>query len=309
VSAAHDSLASALAAAQASYPAIGKGKHSPAFGGYDYADLARVLAAVRPALAAQGIALLQRFDLSEQGDTLLVTELLWRDQRITSRVPLKLAGLDNQKAGSAVTYWRRYSALAICGCAPEDEDDDGASAKDAPTPPARQQARSHEQARDSTRARAARPGQRPGLDRQPAGRDPGRPHAAAGRLDRALPRLQGRQRRRRHVAGRDTGGEGTEPGALRRRHPQGQGRDGRAAGASLAEGGLMRVADIAPGALYEGNAGQRRLVSMICFSRGRSRRSDLVRYGTPDRPAGLRVTSRESFARWAVREAPAEEAR
>jgi hypothetical protein len=153
VSAAHDSLASALAAAQASYPAIGKGKHSPAFGGYDYADLARVLAAVRPALAAQGVALLQRFDLSEQGDTLLVTELLWRDQRITSRVPLKLAGLDNQKAGSAVTYWRRYSALAICGCAPEDEDDDGASTKDAPMPPARQQARSQE----STAAREHAP--------------------------------------------------------------------------------------------------------------------------------------------------------
>lgn len=128
----HDCLATALAAAQANYMPIAKAKRSPAFGGYSYADLAPVLAAVRPALAAQGIALVQRFEITEQGDTVLVSELLWRDQRETSRVPLKIAGLDNQKAGIAVTYWRRYSALALAGVHPEDEDDDGAEAQASP---------------------------------------------------------------------------------------------------------------------------------------------------------------------------------
>lgn len=68
---------------------------------------------------------------------------------------------------------------------------------------------------------------------------------------------------------------------------------------------MMRVADILIEGLYEGRAGHRRLIAMVGFSRGRSRRSDLIHYGTPDGPRGLRVTSRESFARWAVREVPA----
>jgi hypothetical protein len=121
----HDCLATALAAAQSEFSPIGKGKHSPAFGGYNYADLATVLASLRPALSRQGIAVLQRFDTGEQGDTALVTELRWRDERVASRVPLKLAGIDPQKAGIQVSYWRRYSLLALCGAAPEDEDSDG----------------------------------------------------------------------------------------------------------------------------------------------------------------------------------------
>jgi hypothetical protein len=66
----------------------------------------------------------------------------------------------------------------------------------------------------------------------------------------------------------------------------------------------MRVADITIEGLYEGR-GLRRLVVMIGFSRGRSRRSDLVHYGTPDGPIAVRITTREAFARWAIREAPA----
>lgn len=130
--AAHEFLGDALSAAQANFPPITKGKHAAAFGGYNYADLAQVFAAVRPALSAQGLAILQRFDLTDDGATILVTELRYRDQKDQSRVKLKIDGLDNQKAGIAVTYWRRYSVLAICGVHPEDEDTDAQAAREAP---------------------------------------------------------------------------------------------------------------------------------------------------------------------------------
>ena len=50
--------------------------------------------------------------------------------------PLPSANTPAQQMGSAITYARRYCLLAVTGVAPEDEDDDGASAPPADRRPA-----------------------------------------------------------------------------------------------------------------------------------------------------------------------------
>jgi hypothetical protein len=81
---------------------------------------------VRPALNAQGIALLQPIALD--GDAVLVTTMLLHESgqwmRATHGMPL--VARNPQAVCSAVTYGRRQGLLAIMGVAPAaEEDDDG----------------------------------------------------------------------------------------------------------------------------------------------------------------------------------------
>ena len=122
-------LVAALARAQEAFGDVTKGQASPAFGGYKYADLASVLKVVRPALAAQGIAVVQSIDENDHGTT-LVTRLLHGDDELTSTMPLPIADAGPQQVGSLLTYYRRYSLLALCGVHPDDDDDDGAAAQE-----------------------------------------------------------------------------------------------------------------------------------------------------------------------------------
>lgn len=115
-------LVAALAKAQAAFGHVKKSKTNPHFKS-SYADLADVIAAVVPALNAQGIALVQPI---EDGD--LVTRLLFGDEAIESRVSLNL-DVKPQELGSQLTYLRRYALSALVGVAAED-DDDGNAAKD-----------------------------------------------------------------------------------------------------------------------------------------------------------------------------------
>lgn len=98
---------------------------------FDYAPLDVVLEATRPALSANGIAFVQ--PIYDDGDGLMLRTMLVHAQggRIETMVPLPStdkAGqrLDIQKIGAAITYLRRYSAVALLGCV-ADEDDDGAA--------------------------------------------------------------------------------------------------------------------------------------------------------------------------------------
>jgi hypothetical protein len=122
-------LATALAAAQATYPPIGKDKTAKAGSySYDYADLATVLEAVRPALAKQGIAVVQSASAEAQMVTVVTRLMHSSGQWIESSLSVEAETTAPQKLGSAISYARRYGLLALAGVAPADEDDDGQAA-------------------------------------------------------------------------------------------------------------------------------------------------------------------------------------
>ena len=95
-----------------------------------YVDLAGCVEAVMDALNEQGIALVQRTHESEGGvnvETVFVHESGETMSAGTLHVPAPKH--DPQGYGSALTYARRYSLMAACGIAPEDDDGNAASAK------------------------------------------------------------------------------------------------------------------------------------------------------------------------------------
>lgn len=96
---------------------------------YKYADLNTVLAAVEPALREEGLGLFQSIE-----DGHLVTRLVrldGTDESLFTNLPLP-TGLDPQKLGSAITYYRRYEITTLLGLVTED-DDDGSSASSGAT--------------------------------------------------------------------------------------------------------------------------------------------------------------------------------
>lgn len=120
-------LALALASAQGKFPAIKKShvvKVEIKTGGsyeYNYADLADVLAAVRPILSAEGLAILQ--PIVWHSEPLLITLLVHASGEWIESV-YRLGEYDKpQEMGSAITYARRYALTSMLGIAAEDDDD------------------------------------------------------------------------------------------------------------------------------------------------------------------------------------------
>lgn len=131
-------VATALAKAQGKFPPIPKSKTATVRSAkgdysYNYADISDVLAAVRPVLSSEGLALLQAVETSEQGRMQLKTMLVHgaSGQFIGSVITLRSGG-GPQDLGSELSYNRRYSATALLGVAAE-EDDDGSRAQEAAT--------------------------------------------------------------------------------------------------------------------------------------------------------------------------------
>lgn len=124
-------LYEALAKAQAEFEqirpnAIG-GNHSNR-----YADLGAIIAATRPALNRNGIALVQTVDSS--GDKVVIETVLYHKDGGVLRseptsIPVAPGGGMNaaQARGSAITYGRRYSLAAFLGVAADDDDDGDAA--------------------------------------------------------------------------------------------------------------------------------------------------------------------------------------
>lgn len=94
---------------------------------YRYADLATVLDTVRDPLQANGLVVSQVFD----GDTLVTRLMHTSGDSLESRMTLpalEMRGLNAcQALGSAISYCRRYSLLAILCLAAEDDDGAGVS--------------------------------------------------------------------------------------------------------------------------------------------------------------------------------------
>lgn len=93
-----------------------------------YADLGACLEAVNDALLQNGIAVYQETSEDASGVTVETVFLHESGESLRSgRLHVPASKQDPQGYGSALTYARRYSLMAACGIAPEDDDGNAAS--------------------------------------------------------------------------------------------------------------------------------------------------------------------------------------
>lgn len=130
------SAAAALVKARA---AIGSTVTKDARANYGkYATLAAVMEAITPALAANGLALVQEAELDDAAVTMAAT-LIHESGETIEFAPLTMplgSQRTPQAVGSAMTYGRRYQLTALFGLAPDDDDGEAAS-KPSQTAPGR----------------------------------------------------------------------------------------------------------------------------------------------------------------------------
>ena len=162
-----DELAKALAAASAEFQPIVAahtadipGKDGKAGFSYKFATLQDCIAATRPALAKQGLAVVQLLDTTPEGFSALTTQLVHSSgQWMRSFFLPPVANIHEARAiGSALTYSRRYAYCAILGIAAEDDDDGaGAGRKPGARPPAAQQRQAQRQQQPRQAVAAGQP--------------------------------------------------------------------------------------------------------------------------------------------------------
>ena len=126
-------VAAALVKAQKEFGPALKSSTNPHFKSR-YADLAACVEAVVDALNNNGIALTQRVSPCDDG-VIVETVFIHESGEIINcgQLHVPAAKQDPQGYGSALTYARRYSLMAACGIAPEDDDANAASRR--PTAP------------------------------------------------------------------------------------------------------------------------------------------------------------------------------
>lgn len=128
-------LAAALAKAQGEIMPAPKDADNPYFKS-KYACLPAVREAIREAFAKNGLSVVQM--PSVEGTQLKLRTLLlhssgqWLD---CGTLAAEVDVANPQRAGSCVTYFRRYSLAALSGCV-ADEDDDAEAVRQAPKKPA-----------------------------------------------------------------------------------------------------------------------------------------------------------------------------
>ena len=123
----HNHLAAAFVRAQKGFAPALKSSLNPHFKS-KYVDLAGCVEAVIDALNANGIALMQHTSESESG-VVVETVFLHESGETLScgKLHVPASKHDAQGYGSALTYARRYSLMAACGIAPEDDDGNAAT--------------------------------------------------------------------------------------------------------------------------------------------------------------------------------------
>lgn len=101
---------------------------------FRYADLEEILTKTRPALAANGLSLMQTIGHSAQGQVLICVLAHSSGGSICSEVPLPSARdfADPKSLGAAISYLRRYLVTAMLGVAADDDlDEDGQEMQEA----------------------------------------------------------------------------------------------------------------------------------------------------------------------------------
>lgn len=129
-------IAAALVKAQKAFEPARKQSNNPAFRS-KYASLENCIDAVLEALNANGIMFCQ--PCHECSDGVIVETLFIHESGETfsaGKLHVPAAKQDPQGYGSALTYARRYSLLAACGIAPEDDDGNAATAAVSTSKPA-----------------------------------------------------------------------------------------------------------------------------------------------------------------------------
>lgn len=123
-------IASALVKAQKAFAPALKSATNPHFKSR-YADLAACVEAVVDALNSNGIMLSQQTRECDNG-VIVDTVFIHESGEMLSCGPLHVPASkqDAQGYGSALTYARRYSLMAACGIAPEDDDGNAATNRD-----------------------------------------------------------------------------------------------------------------------------------------------------------------------------------
>ncbi|MEN9885439.1 MAG: hypothetical protein RL758_17 [Pseudomonadota bacterium] len=125
-------IAAALVKAQREFGPALKTSNNPHFRS-KYADLSACVEAVIDGLNNNGIALLQPTHQCDSGvmvETLFVHES--GETLSAGKLHVPASKQDAQGYGSALTYARRYSLMAACGIAPEDDDGNAASRRQPP---------------------------------------------------------------------------------------------------------------------------------------------------------------------------------
>jgi hypothetical protein len=120
-------IASALVKAQKAFGPALKSSTNPHFRNR-YADLSACIEAVIDGLNDNGIAMIQR--TFEHMDGVVIETVFIHESGETlegGRLFVPASKADPQGFGSALTYARRYSLMAACGIAPEDDDGNNAS--------------------------------------------------------------------------------------------------------------------------------------------------------------------------------------
>lgn len=122
-------IAAALVKAQKGFSPALKTATNPHFKS-KYADLASCVEAVVDSLNANGIYLLQQSHECADGVTIETTFIHESGETLSAgKLHVPATKHDAQGYGSALTYARRYSLMAACGMAPEDDDGNAAAKK------------------------------------------------------------------------------------------------------------------------------------------------------------------------------------
>jgi hypothetical protein len=120
-------ISAALVKAQRAFGPALKSSTNPHFRSR-YADLSACVEAVIEGLNNNGIALIQETHDAEGGVAVETVFIHESGERLSAgRFSVPAAKQDAQGYGSALTYARRYSLMAACGIAPEDDDGNAAS--------------------------------------------------------------------------------------------------------------------------------------------------------------------------------------
>ena len=127
-----DNLAKALSKAQGMMEGAKKDKKNPFFNSR-YADLSSVFDAIRQPFASNGLSITQVMDVTEDGKTILCTRLMHDSGEFIDSKMILPIDPNPQKVGSCITYYRRYSLMAIAGIPAEDDDGNVAAGKPAPS--------------------------------------------------------------------------------------------------------------------------------------------------------------------------------
>ncbi len=123
-----DKISDALALAQASFDVVEKNKVNPYFNS-KFADLSSVIAATRPALAANGLCFSQSPYYTDNR-VIVISRLIHKSgQWLENEVSLKPLADNPQAIGSTITYGRRYGLSSLLGVCADDDDDGNEASK------------------------------------------------------------------------------------------------------------------------------------------------------------------------------------